>query len=123
VDPWDEYNNFPNKTPRDKHYFHYAVIEIKHPGRKIEESVLDPKTNKPMVQIKPQFNEDGTPELGKDGKQKIKTEEVVKADQGWAWDEVDALRKGEPEWDALRLLAVFLTHRDNKAPNQRLVCN
>ena len=48
-------------------------------------------------------------------------------DQGWAWYEltsVDAARGGSSraEIDALRLMAVFLAHWDNKAPNQRLVC-
>ncbi len=48
-------------------------------------------------------------------------------DQGWAWYEltaVDAARGGSTgaEVDALRLMAVFLAHWDNKAPNQRLVC-
>ena len=48
-------------------------------------------------------------------------------DQGWAWyelDKIDPARGGSPraEVDALRLLAVFLAHWDNKAENQRLVC-
>ena len=48
-------------------------------------------------------------------------------DQGWAWYEVDKIdpRKGgssRSEVDALRLLAVFLAHWDNKGENQRLVC-
>ncbi len=47
--------------------------------------------------------------------------------QGWAWFELDRIDPAsggsEPhEVDALRLLAVFLAHWDNKAPNQRLVC-
>jgi hypothetical protein len=47
--------------------------------------------------------------------------------QGWAWyelDKIDPARGGSPraEVDALRLLAVFLAHWDNKAENQRLVC-
>ena len=46
---------------------------------------------------------------------------------GWAWYElaqVDARRGGSSraELDALRLMAVFLAHWDNKAENQRLVC-
>ena len=49
------------------------------------------------------------------------------ADQGWAWyelDKIDAARGGSSraEVDALRLLAVFLAHWDNKAENQRLIC-
>jgi hypothetical protein len=48
-------------------------------------------------------------------------------DQGWAWfelDRVSADRGGSPraEVDALKLMAVFLAHWDNKAENQRLVC-
>jgi hypothetical protein len=47
--------------------------------------------------------------------------------QGWAWyelDRIDPARGGSSvaEVDALRLLAVFLAHWDNKAPNQRLIC-
>lgn len=48
-------------------------------------------------------------------------------DQGWAWFElsrVDAKAGGASlaELDALRLLAVFLAHWDNKSANQRLIC-
>ena len=48
-------------------------------------------------------------------------------DQGWAWYElhkIDPARGGSPaaEVDALRLLAAFLAHWDNKAENQRLIC-
>ena len=48
-------------------------------------------------------------------------------DQGWAWYElsrVDAALGGATaaELDALRLLAAFLVHWDNKAANQRLIC-
>ena len=48
-------------------------------------------------------------------------------DQGWAWYElsrIDPAHGGSPraEVDALRLMAVFLAHWDNKAGNQRLVC-
>jgi hypothetical protein len=48
-------------------------------------------------------------------------------DQGWSWfelDTVDASKGGSPraEVDALKLLAVFLAHWDNKAENQRLIC-
>jgi hypothetical protein len=47
--------------------------------------------------------------------------------KGWAFYELDlvnAARGGAPRAhvDALRLLAVFLAHWDNKADNQRLVC-
>lgn len=48
-------------------------------------------------------------------------------DQGWAWYELDAIEPasgGAPRahTDALKLLAVFLAHWDNKAENQRLLC-
>ena len=47
--------------------------------------------------------------------------------QGWAWfelDKVDPARGGSDrrEVDALRLIAVLLSHWDNKSANQRLVC-
>lgn len=47
--------------------------------------------------------------------------------QGWAFFELDAVdpsKGGAPRAhvDALRLIAVFLAHWDNKAENQRLVC-
>ena len=47
--------------------------------------------------------------------------------EGWDWDElerVDASKGGatRAELDAFRLMAVFLSHWDNKATNQRLVC-
>lgn len=53
----------------------------------------------------------------------IETEEV----EGWAFfelDAIDAKKGGAPKAhvDALRLLAVFLAHWDNKSENQRLVC-
>jgi hypothetical protein len=47
--------------------------------------------------------------------------------RGWTWEElkfVDAVAGGatRAELDAMRLLAIFLVHWDNKARNQRLVC-
>ena len=41
---------------------------------------------------------------------------------GWAWWEPRTRTRRAGEVDALRLLAVFLAHWDNKAENQRLVC-
>ena len=46
---------------------------------------------------------------------------------GWAWYELDRIDpaaggSSRAEVDALRLMAVFLSHWDNKAANQRLVC-
>jgi hypothetical protein len=48
-------------------------------------------------------------------------------DPGWAWadlDKIDESSGGAPtsERDALKLLAVFLQHTDNKSDQQRLVC-
>ena len=48
-------------------------------------------------------------------------------DQGWAFHEIDRIDEragGSPKAhvDALKLLAVFLAHWDNKAENQRLLC-
>jgi hypothetical protein len=49
----------------------------------------------------------------------IETPEV----QGWAWWEVDRIKgSSQADLDALRLLAVFIAHWDNKSENQRLVC-
>jgi hypothetical protein len=42
--------------------------------------------------------------------------------EGWAWWELKASAAPRAQVDALRLLAVFLGHWDNKAENQRLVC-
>jgi hypothetical protein len=47
--------------------------------------------------------------------------------QGWAWFELDNVDPGRGgstrrETDALRLMAVLLSHWDNKSANQRLVC-
>jgi hypothetical protein len=55
--------------------------------------------------------------------EKLETKKV----RGWGWDElskIDASAGGasRAEVDALRLLAVFLAHWDNKPKNQRLLC-
>jgi hypothetical protein len=42
--------------------------------------------------------------------------------EGWAWWELRESAAPQSELDALRLLAVFLAHWDNKSENQRLVC-
>jgi hypothetical protein len=48
---------------------------------------------------------------------------VETADQeGWAFWELPRIDAPVAELDAMRLLAVFLAHWDNKAENQRLVC-
>jgi hypothetical protein len=45
------------------------------------------------------------------------------SEQGWSWKEFDE-SNGRPksEKDALKLLAAFIQHSDNKPPQQRLVC-
>ena len=48
-------------------------------------------------------------------------------ERGWAFyelDKIDASRGGatRAEVDALRLMAIFLHHWDNKSSNQRLTC-
>lgn len=48
-------------------------------------------------------------------------------DSGWAWEELDKVQEtagGAPQAqrDALKLLAVFIQHTDNKPQQQRLVC-
>ena len=47
--------------------------------------------------------------------------------KGWSWAELDLMEPehggaSRAERDALRLMAVFLAHWDNKSENQRLVC-
>ena len=47
--------------------------------------------------------------------------------EGWSWDELSVIDPSvggatHAEVDAFRLMAVFLNHWDNKAANQRLVC-
>ena len=55
--------------------------------------------------------------------EKLETKKV----RGWGWNElskIDAAAGGAPRkhLDALRLLAMFLNHWDNKPKNQRLLC-
>lgn len=42
--------------------------------------------------------------------------------EGWAWFELDRVEAPRADVDALRLLAMFIAHWDNKSENQRLVC-
>lgn len=50
----------------------------------------------------------------------------AKEDQGWGWNELSQINpqqgSSKAELDALRLMAVFLNHTDNKPANQGLVC-
>jgi len=51
---------------------------------------------------------------------------VSGTDEGWAWYELDDLKRApaarRADVDGLRVMAMFLAHWDNKASNQRLVC-
>lgn len=42
--------------------------------------------------------------------------------RGWSWWELHGSRADRADVDALRLLAMFIAHWDNKGVNQRLVC-
>jgi hypothetical protein len=46
----------------------------------------------------------------------------TKTRRGWSWFELHDMRAPRAHVDALRLLAVFLAHWDNKSENQRLLC-
>lgn len=51
----------------------------------------------------------------------------ARRNEGWAWNELDQIDPAQggasrADVDALRLMAVFLPHWDNKARNQRLLC-
>jgi hypothetical protein len=50
--------------------------------------------------------------------------ETGKEDEGWSWNEFEQLN-GRPSYekDGLKLIAAFLSHSDNKPPQQRLVCD
>lgn len=50
--------------------------------------------------------------------------ETGKDDEGWSWKEFEALN-GRPtyEKDGLKLMAAFISHSDNKPPQQRLICD
>jgi hypothetical protein len=49
---------------------------------------------------------------------------VGNEDEGWSWKEFDQLN-GSPTYqkDGLKLMAAFISHSDNKPPQQRLVCD
>ena len=50
--------------------------------------------------------------------------ESGKEEEGWSWKEFEELN-GRPtyEKDGLKLMAAFISHSDNKPPQQRLVCD
>ncbi len=96
-DPWKVYEgqDSPRLATRE---FRQTFLEEKLKGKKIEECrEIDP--------------DDATKCL------------EVRDDQGWSWGELVANSKApKVHVDALRLLAAFVQHADNKAANQRLVC-
>lgn len=47
-----------------------------------------------------------------------------KEDQGWSWKELEQLNQSPTyQKDGLKLMAAFISHSDNKPPQQRLVCD
>jgi hypothetical protein len=83
-------------------------------AQKLYEKVMDAKEYKDFEWAAVERKHYGRP---------IETEEV----EGWAFFELDLIdpkKGGSPRAhvDALRLLAVMLSHWDNKSENQRLVC-
>ena len=50
--------------------------------------------------------------------------ESGKDDEGWSWKEFEQLN-GRPSYekDSLKLMGAFISHSDNKPPQQRLVCD
>ncbi len=101
VEPWRAYRDFPapDPTPRATREIDYAVLQRLYPGVPIEECVRA--------------------EAGRCVESR--------ADEGWRFDELDLVDPavgGAPraEVDALRLLAAFIAHGDDKPSNQRLVC-
>jgi hypothetical protein len=50
--------------------------------------------------------------------------ESGKPDEGWSWKEFEQLNQRPTyEKDGLKLMAAFMSHSDNKPPQQRLVCS
>ena len=83
-------------------------------AQQLYEKVMDPKAHKDFEWAAVERKHYG---------RAIETEEV----EGWAFFEaelIDPKKGGAPRAhvDALRLLAVFLSHWDNKSENQRLMC-
>ena len=83
-------------------------------AQKLYEKVMDPKAYKDFEWAAVERKHYG---------RAIETQEV----EGWAFFEADLIdpkKGGAPRAhvDALRLLAVFLSHWDNKSENQRLMC-
>jgi hypothetical protein len=83
-------------------------------AEKLYGKVMDPKQFKDFEWVAVERKHNG---------RAIETEDL----EGWAFFELDVIdpkKGGAPRAhvDALRLLAVFLSHWDNKSENQRLVC-
>lgn len=101
ADPWGAYRAFPrhDDSPRGTVALDDAMMQVLYPGAAIEEC---------------------TRSVGDRCLER-------RDDEGWTFDEldlVDPAAGGAPraEVDALRLLAAFIAHGDDKPSNQRLVC-
>lgn len=49
--------------------------------------------------------------------------EIGKDEQGWSWKELEGVDEPGYQKDALKMLAAFIIHSDNKPAQQRLVCD
>ena len=101
VEPWNAYRDYarPDASPRATRLIDDAVLQRLYPGAPIEEC------------------------LRLDGERCAQ----ARSDQGWSFAELDLIDPavgGAPraEVDALRLLAAFIAHGDDKPSNQRLIC-
>ena len=95
ADPWQPYREFPRlmASPRRTRELDDAIVQRLYPGAPIEEC------------------------LRAAGGRCV----ARRDDEGWTFDELDGVDAGA-EVDALRLLAAFVAHGDDKPSNQRLVC-
>lgn len=101
AEPWNAYRNFPtvDTSERQTRDFDDAVMQRLYPGVPIEECTRA------------------------DGDRCVER----RHDQGWTFRELDTVEESaggatRAEVDALRLLAAFIAHGDDKPDNQRLVC-
>jgi hypothetical protein len=100
-EPWIAYRDFPGRdlSPRETRELDDAVIQRLYPGVPIEECLRV---------------DHGRCAQARD-------------DQGWVFTDLDLVDEAaggasRAEVDALRLLAAFIAHGDDKPENQRLVC-
>lgn len=100
-DPWNAYRSYPqpDTMPRATREIEHAVLQRLYPGVPIEECTR---------------SQDGRCAQHR-------------SDEGWSFAELDTVDEAaggasRAEVDALRLLAAFIAHGDDKPDNQRLVC-